>query len=85
MDQNNDWYERYSSFPAQDNNQRTSKKAERHGVRISTLIVFTMVAVLLGGLLGGLYTRQYVGEQLAALQTQQSQAALEAIRRQTEA
>ena len=78
MDQNNDWYERYSSFPAQDNNQRTSKKAERHGVRISTLIVFTMVAVLLGGLLGGLYTRQYVGEQLAALQTQQSQAALEA-------
>jgi len=31
-----------------------------------------LVAVLLGGVLGGLYTRQYVGEQLSALATQQS-------------
>ena len=31
-----------------------------------------LVAVLLGGLLGGLYTRQYVGEQLSALATEQS-------------
>jgi Trypsin-like serine proteases, typically periplasmic, contain C-terminal PDZ domain len=29
-----------------------------------------LVAVLLGGVLGGLYTRQYVGEQLTALATQ---------------
>jgi len=35
-----------------------------------------LVAVLLGGLLGGLYTRQYVGEQIAALQEQQAQTAL---------
>ena len=31
-----------------------------------------LVAVLLGGLLGGLYTRQYVAAQLSALNTQQS-------------
>ncbi len=81
MDQNNDWYERYSSYPTQDNTPRASKRTEmteKRGVRISTLIVFTMIAVLLGGLLGGLYTRQYVGEQISALQTQQAQAALEA-------
>ena len=70
MDQNNDWFERYSSSTPPDNSAYASKRSEKHGVRISTLIVFTMVAVLLGGLLGGLYTRQYVGEQIAALQTQ---------------
>ncbi len=73
MDQNNDWYERYSSDPAMNSHQNPARRSERHSVRLSTLIVFTMVAVLLGGLLGGLYTRQYVGEQIAALQTQQSQ------------
>ena len=70
MDQNNDWYERYSPDSTQNGTTNAPKKHERQGVRISTLIVFTMVAVLLGGLLGGLYTRQYVGEQIAALQTQ---------------
>jgi serine protease Do len=74
MDQNNDWYERYSSYPPQNGSSNAPKRSERQGVRISTLIVFTLVAVLLGGLLGGLYTRQYVGEQIAALQTQQTQA-----------
>ena len=83
MDQNNDWYERYSSDSPQNGNASTPKRSERQGVRISTLIVFTMVAVLLGGLLGGLYTRQYVGEQLTALQTQQTQA-LEAKTAQSE-
>ncbi len=74
MDQNNDWYERYST-PSSDSDVHTPKRRGGKGVRISTLIVFTMVAVLLGGLLGGLYTRQYVGEQIAALTAQQSQAA----------
>lgn len=74
MDQNNDWYERYSSNSTQDTGARASKRGEKRGVRISTLIVFTMIAVLLGALLGGLYTRQYVGEQISALQTQQAQA-----------
>lgn len=78
MDQNNDWYERYSPDSSKDSAARTSRRSERRGVRISTLIVFTMIAVLLGGLLGGLYTRQYVGEQIAALQTKQAQASLEA-------
>lgn len=72
MDQNNDWYERYSSPGTPDNGARAPRHRETHGVRISTLIVFMLVAVLLGGLLGGLYTRQYVGEQLSALSTQQS-------------
>ena len=70
MDQNNDWYERYSSQPPQDGSARTPHKRERRGVRISTLIVFMLVAVLLGGTLGGLYTRQYVTEQLATLNAQ---------------
>ncbi len=72
MDQNNDWYERYSSPTPQDSGMHTQRRREPRGVRISTLIVFTMVAVLLGGLLGGLYTRQYVGEQLSALAAQQA-------------
>ncbi len=74
MDQNNDWYERYSSPTPQDNGTRAPRSREPHGVRISTLIVFMMVAVLLGGLLGGLYTRQYVGQQLSALASEQSSA-----------
>ena len=72
MDQNNDWYERYSSQPQQDGGARAPRRKEPRGVRYSTLIVFMLVAVLLGGLLGGLYTRQYVAEQLIALNTQQS-------------
>ena len=72
MDQNNDWYERYSSPGTPDSGARTPRHRESHGVRYSTLIVFMLVAVLLGGLLGGLYTRQYVGEQLSALATEQS-------------
>ena len=72
MDQNNDWYERYSSQPQQDGGARAPRRKEPRGVRYSTLIVFMLVAVLLGGLLGGLYTRQYVAEQLSALNTQQS-------------
>ncbi|NLI53470.1 MAG: PDZ domain-containing protein [Clostridiales bacterium] len=79
MDQNNDWYERYSSYPPSDNGAHTQKRRESRGVRISTLIVFMMVAVLLGGLLGGLYTRQYVGEQIAALTAQQAQTAKSAL------
>lgn len=73
MDQNNDWYERYSTPAPQDGGSRQKKRGEPRGVRLSTLIVFLMVAVLLGGLLGGLYTRQYVGEQIAALSAQQQQ------------
>ncbi len=73
MDQNNDWYERYSSQPPQDGGARAPHRSERRGVRYSTLIVFMLVAVLLGGLLGGLYTRQYVAQQLTALSTQQAQ------------
>ena len=72
MDQNNDWYERYSTQPPQDGGSRTPHRSERRGVRLSTLIVFMLVAVMLGGLLGGLYTRQYVAEQLTALNTQQT-------------
>ena len=48
MDQNNDWYERYSSDPAMNSHQNPARRSERHSVRLSTLIVFTMVAVLLG-------------------------------------
>ena len=73
MDQNNDWYERYSSNAPQDGGAHTPKRGAPRGVRLSTLIVFLLVAVLLGGLLGGLYTRQYVSDQLAALTTQQQQ------------
>ena len=83
MDQNNDWYERYSPDSAQNGTANAPRRKERQGVRISTLIVFTMVAVLLGAMIGGLYTRQYVGEQIAALQTQQTQA-LEAKTAQSE-
>ena len=72
MDQNNDWYERYSSPSTQDSGARAPRRREPRGVRYSTLIVFMLVAVLLGGVLGGLYTRQYVGEQLSTLATQQS-------------
>jgi serine protease Do len=69
MDQNNDWYERYSTYRPDDSGTHTTKR-ERRGVRGSTLFICMLVAVLLGGLLGGLYTRQYVGDQIAALQTQ---------------
>ena len=74
MDQNNDWYERYSSPGTQDSGARAPRRREPRGVRYSTLVVFMLVAVLLGGVLGGLYTRQYVGEQLTALAAQQSAA-----------
>lgn len=72
MDQNNDWYERYSSQNAQ-GGAYTPQKREKRGVRLSTLIVFTMVAVLLGGLIGGVYTRSYVASQISALNAQQTQ------------
>ena len=70
MDQNNDWYERYSSPAPQEGGARAPRRSERRGVRFSTLIVFTLVAVLFGGALGGLYTRQYVDQQLSALNAQ---------------
>ncbi len=85
MDQNNDWYERYSSPTPQDNGTRAPRSREPHGVRISTLIVFMMVAVLLGGLLGGLYTRQYVGQQLTALASQQSQTSASSAMKEADA
>ena len=72
MDQNNDWYERYSSQNAQ-GGAYTPQRREKRGVRLSTLIVFTMVAVLLGGLIGGVYTRSYVTSQISALNAQQTQ------------
>ena len=70
MDQNNDWFERYSNDAPQYGSNQPRRRQPR-GVRFSTLLVFTMVAVLLGGVLGGLYTRQYVDEQITALATQQ--------------
>jgi len=79
MDQNNDWYERYSASHPQESSPYAPRRHEPRRVRFSTLIVFMLVAVLLGGLLGGLYTRQYVGEQLSALNTQQSQTAKNAL------
>jgi len=78
MDQNNDWYERYSSQNTQ-GGAYMPRRSEKRGVRLSTLIIFTMVAVLLGGLLGGLYTRQYVASQITALNTQQTQTATNAL------
>ena len=75
MDQNNDWYERYSTYRPDDSGTHTTKR-ERRGVRGSTLVICMLVAVLLGGLLGGLYTRQYVGDQIAALQTQLDEATI---------
>ena len=69
MDQNNDWYERYSTQNAQ-GGAYMPRKSEKRGVRFSTLIVFTLVAAMLGGVLGGLYTRQYVTEKLSALNPQ---------------
>jgi len=78
MDQNNDWYERYSSQNTQ-GGAYMPRRNEKRGVRLSTLIIFTMVAVLLGGLLGGLYTRQYVASQITALNTQQTQTANNAL------
>ncbi len=74
MDQNNDWYERYSYQNTQ-GGAYMPRRSEKRGVRLSTLIIFTMVAVLLGGLLGGLYTRQYVASQITALNAQQTQTA----------
>ena len=79
MDQNNDWYERYSTSHPQESGPYAPRRHEPKRVRFSTLIVFMLVAVLLGGLLGGLYTRQYVGEQLSALNTQQTQTASNAL------
>jgi serine protease Do len=70
MDQNNDWYERYSP-PSPQDSFRVPVRRKSRGVRVSTLIVFMLVAVLLGGVLGGLYTRAYVSEQLSALSAQQ--------------
>jgi len=78
MDQNNDWYERYSNYNPNGTGAYTPKQPkqrERRGVRISTLIIFMLVAAMLGGILGGVYTRQYVGEQIAALQTEETQVA----------
>lgn len=77
MDQNNDWYERYSSNsnPGK-SSAHTVKQHEHRVVRVSTLIIFMLVAAMLGGVLGGVYTRQYVGEQIAALQSEQTQTAL---------
>ena len=72
MDQNNDWYERYSTYRPDESSARAVKR-ERRGVRGSTLVICMLAAILLGGLLGGLYTRQYVGEQIAALQSAQTQ------------
>jgi serine protease Do len=69
MDQNNDWYERYSSVRTDGSASRTPRRV-RNGIRGSTLVICMLVAILLGGLLGGLYTRQYVGEQIASLQAQ---------------
>jgi len=78
MDQNNDWYERYSSQNTQGGGY-VPRRNEKRGVRMSTLIVFTMVAVLLGGLLGGLYTRQYVASEISALNTAQPQTVSSAL------
>ena len=78
MDQNNDWYERYSYQNTQ-GGAYMPRRSEKRGVRLSTLIIFTMVAVLLGGLLGGLYTRQYVASQITALNAQQTQTASNAL------
>lgn len=78
MDQNNDWYERYSNQNTQ-GGAYMPRRSEKRGVRLSTLIIFTMVAVLLGGLLGGLYTRQYVASQITALNAQQTQTASNAL------
>jgi S1-C subfamily serine protease len=78
MDQNNDWYERYSYQNTQ-GGAYMPRRSEKRGVRLSTLIIFTMVAVLLGGLLGGLYTRQYVASQITALNAQQTQTANNAL------
>jgi serine protease Do len=69
MDQNNDWYERYSSVRTDGSASRTPRRV-RNGIRGSTLVICMLIAILLGGLLGGLYTRQYVGEQIASLQAQ---------------
>lgn len=74
MDQNNDWYERYSTGTSNGSGARGGNRGHR-GIRVSTLVICMLVAVLLGGLLGGVYTRQYVGEQIAALQTAQAQTA----------
>jgi len=78
MDQNNDWYERYSSQNTQGGGY-VPRRNEKRGVRMSTLIVFTMVAVLLGGLLGGLYTRQYVASEISALNAVQPQTVSSAL------
>ncbi len=79
MDQNNDWYERYSSNSNPGSGSSHAGKQHKHrGVRVSTLIIFMLVAAMLGGVLGGIYTRQYVGEQIAVLQSEQAQAALAA-------
>jgi serine protease Do len=75
MDQNNDWYERYSNNHPNSNGTYAGKQHRRQGVRVSTLIIFMLVAAMLGGVLGGVYTRQYVGEQIAALQNSQTQTA----------
>ena len=69
MDQNNDWYERYS--PSLPDGARAPKRREPRGVRIPALIAFMLVAAMLGGVLGGLYTRVYVSEQLSSFSAQQ--------------
>ncbi len=79
MDQNNDWYERYSNETLQESDTRQRRRSAPRGVRLSTMIVFLMVAVLLGGLLGGLYSRQYVSEQLSAYAAQQQQTVKNAL------
>jgi len=75
MDQNNDWYERYSNYNPNDTGTHAPKQREHRGVRVSTLVIFMLVAAMLGGILGGVYTRQYVGEQIATLQNELTQVA----------
>ena len=75
MDQNNDWYERYSTYRPENDGTHSVRRREHRGIRGSTLIICMLVAVLLGGLLGGVYTRQYVSRQIASLQASETQTA----------
>ena len=65
MDYNNDWYERYQSAPQMTGNTGGGKR--RRGVGVPALIACTLIAALLGGVLGGYFAKSYVDKSVDAM------------------
>lgn len=73
-----DWYERYGNQPQQNQpqqNPNVKQKKGKRGIPVSTLIVCMLATALLGGVMGGFFTRsafeKSMTEQVAAALEQQ--------------